>query len=196
MTTAIAEEQDREAMAQLVAGHDAALNELMGRHAPRLYNYLLRVLQNESEASDLAQECFVRIYQHRHRYQPQKRFSTWLYTIATNLARDVQRRHARHPNVSLDDEQHETGQSFRELVPNPALTPGETLEAAERAQAVQSAVNALPEELRFPLILSHYEDKSHAEIGAVLNCSAKAIEMRLYRARQELRVRLARYCQI
>lgn len=195
MTLLDADAQDRDAMAQLVVGHDAALDELMARHAPRLYNYLLRLLQNESQAADLAQECFVRIYQHRERYKPQNRFSTWLYTIATNLARDVQRRRTRHPQVSLEAEQGESSQTFRELLPDPGSTPSEKLEAAERAEVVRVAVSALPEELRVPLILSQYEDKSHAEIGAILECSAKAVEMRLYRARQELRVRLAKYCQ-
>lgn len=181
---------DRQAMARLAAGHDAALNELMERHAERLFHYLLRVLQNETEAADLAEEAFVRVCQNRSRFKPENKFSTWLYAIATNLARNLQRYRARHPQVSLEAEHPETGQNFRELLPEPKPGPEELLESAERAEAVRRAVAALPEELRVPLVLSEYADKSHAEIAAILDCSAKAVEMRLYRARQQLRPRL------
>src|SRR5512135_921514 len=102
MSAGSTDAQDRSDMAQLAAGHDAALNELMDRHAERLFHYLLRLLQNETEAGDLAQESFVRVYQHRTRYKSAHKFSTWLYTIATNLARDLQRHRARHPQVSLE----------------------------------------------------------------------------------------------
>jgi RNA polymerase sigma-70 factor (ECF subfamily) len=190
MMDATSEEQDRSDMARLAADHDAALNDLMRRHAERLFHYLLRILQNETEAADLAEETFVRVYQNRTRFRPQNKFTTWLYTIATNLARDLQRHRARHPHVSLEAQNPGTDHDFREALPDTAPNPGETLDSAERAKAVQSAVAELPEDLRVPLVLSVYEDKSHAEIGEILACSAKAVEMRLYRARQELRNRL------
>jgi len=189
---ATSEEQDRSDMARLAAGHDAALNELMGRHAERLFHYLLRVLQNETEAADLAEETFVRVYQNRMRFKPENKFSTWLYTIATNLARDLQRHRARHPHLSLEAGHSGAGHDFRETLPDPTPNPGESLETAERARVVQSAVAALPEDLRTPLVLAVYEERSHAEIGEILECSAKAVEMRLYRARQELRGRLGK----
>jgi RNA polymerase sigma-70 factor, ECF subfamily len=192
MSTAASDDLDRQAMGQLAAGHDAALDDLMARHAERLFRYLLRVVQNETEASDLAEESFVRVYQNRERFKPQHKFSTWLYTIATNLARDVQRQRARHPHVSLEAERSETGAALHEVLPESRPHPGEALEAEERAEAVRQAVAALPEELRVPLVLAEYEEKSHAEIGLILECSAKAVELRLYRARKELRLRLAK----
>jgi RNA polymerase sigma-70 factor (ECF subfamily) len=190
MTLALSDEQDGSDMARLAAGQDAALDELMARHAERLFHYLLRLLQNETEAADVAEEAFVRVYLHRARFKRGKKFSTWLYTIATHLARDLQRQRARHPHVSLDSQPEGTMHNFKENLPETTPGPGEHLEAHERAEAVRSAVAALPEELRIPLILSVYEDQSHAEIAEVLECSAKAIEMRLYRARQQLRERL------
>jgi RNA polymerase sigma-70 factor (ECF subfamily) len=193
MTPATPDEQDRADMARLVAGNDAALDELMGRHAERLFHYLLHILQNESEAGDLAEESFVRVYQHRARFRSAHKFSTWLYAIATNLARDLQRHRARHPNVSLEAEHGEAGHSFRESLPEGKPNPGEALLATERAEAVRRAVAALPEDLRVPLVLAEYEEKSYAEIAEILECSAKAVEMRLYRARQELRDRLVRF---
>jgi RNA polymerase sigma-70 factor, ECF subfamily len=185
------DDQDRQDMARLAAGQDSALDELMLRHGERLYHYLLRVVQSDAEAADIAEEAFVRVYQNREKFRSGHKFSTWLYTIATNLARDVQRYRARHPQVSLDAEQ----QNFSEILAAEKPNPGETMQSAEMVQAVRQAIAALPDELRLALVLAEYEDKSHAEIGAILQCSAKAVEMRIYRARQELRVRLAPYCE-
>src|SRR5437588_11283520 len=85
------DDKDREDMAGLVAGRDGALDKLMERHAERLYHYLLRILRNETEAGDLAEESFVRVYEHRARFNSRHKFSTWLYTIATNLTRELKR---------------------------------------------------------------------------------------------------------
>jgi RNA polymerase sigma-70 factor (ECF subfamily) len=190
MTQAASDDQDRSDMARMAAGDDAALDELIGRHGERLYHYLLRLLQNETEAGDLAEDTFVRVYQNRSRFKPDKRFSTWLYTIATNLARDLQRHRARHPQVSLDAQPNEAGQGLVEILPDAKPNPGDLLASAERALLVRQAVAALPEDLRTPLVLATYEELSYATIGEILSCSPKAVEMRLYRARQQLRGRL------
>lgn len=178
-------------MERLTSGHDAALSELMERHAPKLFNYLIRCLQNEEDAADAAQETFVRVYQNRAKFDPSQRFSTWLYAIATNLVKDRYRYRSRHPQVSLDAENETTGKGFRETLPGGAPSPIEAAEAAERAETVRRAVAALPDELRIPLILADYEERSHAEIGKILLCTAKAVETRIYRARQRLRLNLA-----
>ena len=183
------EERDRADMLRLRQGQDAALNELMERHGERLFRFLVRALQNESEAGDLAEEAFVRVYQNRDRFDLKQKFSTWLYAIAANLVRDRYRWRTRHPEVGLESEANQA--EWQAQIRDPDLTPGERLEQEERAKLVREAIAALPEELRTALILSEYEGLSHAEIGEVLNCSAKAVEMRLYRARQQLRARLA-----
>ena len=183
---------DAEDMSRLAAGHDSALNDLMQRHAERLFHYLVRSLQNEDDAADLAQETFVKVYQNRARFDPQQRFSTWLYAIASNLVRDRYRWRSRHPQVSIDAENETTGHSLRDSLPGGGPVPSESMQAGERSEAVRQAVAALPEDLREPLILSEYEERSHAEIGEILGCSAKAVEMRIYRARQQLRSSLGR----
>lgn len=181
------DDPDRTDMARLATGHDAALNDLMERHSERLFHYLIRCLQNEEDAADLAQETFVRVYQNRAKFDAKQKFSTWLYAIATNLVKDRYRYRTRHPQVSLDAENEATGESFRESVPEQNPTPSEIVQGAEQAEAVRQAVEQLPEELRVPLILSEYGEHSHAEIGVILDCSAKAVETRIYRARKQLR---------
>jgi RNA polymerase sigma-70 factor (ECF subfamily) len=180
-------ERDRADMASLAAGGDAALNDLMERHAAKLFNYLVRSLQNEEDAADLGQETFVRIFQNRSKFDPRIKFSTWLYAIATNLVKDRYRYRSRHAQVSLDADNETTGADFRESVAEPKPTPSESLQATERAEAVRRAIGELPDDLRAPLILSEYEELSHAEIGMILDCTPKAVETRLYRARNQLR---------
>ena len=189
MTPADSDAQDRSDMGRLSSGDDAALNALMDRHGERLFHYLLRQLNNESDAADLAQESFVRVYQNRTRFDPAHKFSTWLYTIATNLLRDRFRWRQRHPQVSLDAEREEAG-AILDTLPDTAATPAEQIVTEERAVEVRKAIESLPDDLRSPLLLSEYECLSHAEIGAVLSCSTKAVETRLYRARNHLRKRL------
>jgi RNA polymerase sigma-70 factor (ECF subfamily) len=190
MSTATREDPDAVEMERLAAGQDAALNSLMERHSERLFHYLIRLVQNESDAEELAQESFVRVYQHRARFDTKQKFSTWLYAIASNLARDRFRWRVRHPQVSLDAEGESTGGPLSDVLPANKPSPSQSMEANERADAVRGAVAALPEDLRLPLVLAEYEGRAQAEIAQILECSVKAVEMRIYRARQQLRERL------
>jgi RNA polymerase sigma-70 factor (ECF subfamily) len=138
----------------------------------------------------LAQETFVRVYQNRAHFDTRQKFSTWLYTIASNLVRDRYRWRTRHPQVSLDAQDGETGTEFVDRLTSGDGSPTDNLEFFERAEAVRRAVAALPVELRQPLILAEWEDKPQAEIAVILGCSAKAVETRIYRARKHLRAAL------
>jgi RNA polymerase sigma-70 factor (ECF subfamily) len=177
-------------MQRLAGGHDAALNDLMARHARPVFQFLCRMLGNEDDANDLAQETFVRVYQHRASFKPGARFTTWLYTIAANLARNHHRWRARHPNVSLDAESETTGQSIGAVLPASDPAPDSAAVATERAAAVRAAVEKLPPDMREVIILCEWQDLSAAEAAAILDTTPKAIDNRLYRARNLLRDRL------
>ena len=181
---------DRSAMADLKAGEDHALNDLMDRHGQKLFSYLVRLLQNETEAADITQETFARVYLNRAGYNASFSFTTWLYTIATNLVKNLQRWFSRHPEVSLDSPKDEIGASFAESFEAAGQTPPEAMEAQERQNVVRHAVQSLPEDLRRPLILAEYEEFSHKEISTILGCSPKAVETRVARARQRLKALL------
>ena len=186
-------ESDRADMVRLVAGHDAALNDLMERHAPSVFRFLCRMLASEDDADDLTQETFVRVYQNRTSFRADACFSTWLFTIAANLARNHLRWRERHPNVALEAKPDEDTPSLRDTLSDGRLSAPEAMEAAERVDAIRSAVAELPEELRTPLVLAEYEDQSQKEIAQILSCSVKAVETRIYRARQQLRTSLRRF---
>ena len=174
-------------MQLLVEGRDSVLNSLMERHSERLFRYLIRQLQNEDDAADIAQEAFVRVYQHRAKFDPRQRFSTWLYTIATNLARDRLKWRSRHPQVSLNQPVGEGDNIMGDAIPDSKPLPDAVLVSNERADAVRDVIATLPEDLRTAIILSEYQLLSNAEIANVLRCSVKAIESRIYRAKQRLR---------
>lgn len=184
-------EQDRADMERLAKGHDAALNELMERHAGPVYQFLFRMLNSEEDANDCAQETFARVYRHRERYDGGK-FTTWLYTIASNLAKNEYRRRGRHPNVSLEAET-EGGGTLAETLPATGAGPGEQVERGERGEAVRRAVDGLPEDLREAVVLCEWEEMSVADAAAVLKTTRRAVESRLYRARQKLREQLSKW---
>jgi RNA polymerase sigma-70 factor, ECF subfamily len=190
MDTTDASAQDGADMQRLAGGHEAALNDLMARHARPVFQFLCRMLGNEDDANDLAQETFVRVYQHRASFRPGAKFTTWLYTIAANLARNHHRWASRHPKVSLDADSETTGQSLGDVLPSPDPSPDGAAVATERAAVVRAAVDNLPADMREVIILCEWEDLSSAEAAAILDTTPKAIDNRLYRARNLLRDRL------
>lgn len=188
--TTDADAADRADMERLQAGQEAALNDLMERHAAPVFHFLCRMTGNEDDANDLAQETFVRVFKSCKSFRANERFSTWLFTIAANLARNHFRWRSRHSNLSLDAENAGTEQTLGSTLPANSPTPKEAVLAGERAEAVRAAVKNLPEDLREAIVLCEWEERSVAEAAAILGATSKAVESRLYRARGILRERL------
>jgi len=175
-------------MQRLADGEDLALNEIMSRWREKVAAFLLRMVGNHAIAMDLTQETFVRLYTSRHSYKPVAAFSTYLFHIAANLARSQARWKKRHPTVPMEDEQ---GNFVHEAVDG-HLSPDEAAALHEKTLMVNRAIAALPGELREALLLSTVEEMSQADIAKALGCTAKAVEVRIYRARQALREVLAK----
>jgi len=187
ITSPDADAHDRADMERLMAGHYAALNDLMERHATPIFHFLCRMTGNEDDANDLAQETFVRVFKARESFRPSEKFSTWLFTIAANLARNHFRWRSRHPNVSLEADAGEREKTLGSSLQGNDPSPSEQTLAAERAAAVRAAVGNLPEDLREAIVLCEWEDRSVAMAAVILQATPKAVESRLYRARQILR---------
>ena len=186
---------DTELMLRLQGGDDLALNELMSRWQQPLVSFIYRYVGSQAEAVDLAQETFVRVFESRHRYKPSAKFSTWLFTIASNLCRNLFRWRQRHPTVALDGPSSDGAGSrnFAESLADEGDTPADTAERNDVAAAVKEQIDRLPHDLKTAVLLFEYEDLSHQEIAAVLRCSSKAVETRLYRARNILREKLSSF---
>lgn len=193
MDTTDGDARDRADMERLIAGHDAALNDLMERHATPVFHFLCRMLGNQDDANDLAQETFVRVFRARSSFRTSEKFSTWLFTIAANLARNQIRWRSRHPNVSMDAETGESEQTLASVLPANDPSPREQTLTTERAAAVRAAVHRLPEDLREAIVLCEWEERTVAEAAIILDTTSKAVESRLYRARQTLRERLKQW---
>jgi RNA polymerase sigma-70 factor (ECF subfamily) len=176
---------DEECMTRLQAGDDTALAPLMQRWEGPVKRFIFRLVGNTAEAEDLAQEVFVRIYTKRAGYRPGAKFSTWCFSIAANQAKNRLRWWKRRPALSLDAWTEAGGDAA-----DHSATGAPAADKAvrrERVAAVQAAVAGLPLDLRTALVLFEYEQQPVADIAAALGCTPKAVENRLYRARQQLK---------
>lgn len=179
--------EDAELMGRVQGGDAAALGTLMERWELPVKGLIGRLVQNRTEAEELAQEAFVRVWQQRARYRPGSEFRSWLFAIAVNLARNRLRWWRRRPSVALEE--------WDGADPRAEGAGSAGLERRERAAAVRSAVGELPREWREAIVLAEYERMSHAEIAAAVGATPKAVESRLYRARAALRTSLRRWVE-
>ena len=193
MSTDDPTQEDVECMLRLKSGEDTALNELMTRWQKPLVSFILRYGGNEQDALDLAQETFVRVFESRERYEPRSKFSTWLFTIATNLCRNQARWRERHPTVTLHATGEDEDSGLESTLPATGDTPADSAEREDLASAVREAIQTLPHDLKTAVLLFEYQEQGYEEIAATLRCSPKAVETRLYRARQLLRGSLSRW---
>lgn len=174
--------EDTEFMRRVQTGDEAALGALMQRWELPVKSVIGRIVLNASEAEELAQETFVRLWQQRARYRPDASFRPWILAIAVNLARNRLRWWKRRPVVALEDWTEVPAESG-------PVAEGETrrLDRAERATAVSDAIARLPTDLREAIVLFEYEQMTYAEIAETVETSSKAVENRIARAREKLR---------
>lgn len=180
---------DWELVRQVQAGRAPAFALLMKRYQGPVLDFVYRMLGNATEAREIAQDVFVRAYAGigKPSFRPGgAQFSTWLFQIARHAALDALRWRRRHPTTPLF-ELEENGA----VLPAAGSTAARESEVRETGRLIADAVAQLPEDQRTALILSEYEGLAHAQIAAVMNCSEKSVEARLYRARIFLRRRLA-----
>lgn len=185
---------DDELMIRLAKGEDPALNELMDRWGGRVAAFLHRMTGQRETGADLAQETFVKLYQFSARYQAGGNFSSYLFSIAANLARNHARWKSRHPTVAMDAAPDEDAGGWGGLRA-PGKAPDEAAQSAEKCRAVHAALLRLPADLREAMSLFVEDGLGYAEIATVAQCSHKAVETRIYRARQILREQLSEFTQ-
>jgi RNA polymerase sigma factor (sigma-70 family) len=181
------EDPDLALVRALQAGEDRALETLIHRHQEGVFRFVFRHIPNEADATELTQEAFVRAYFNIGKFLPAAKFVTWLYHIALNLCRDHTRSQAyRYSSqtisidVSVDENEGQRQPSSNQRKPD------RQAQDREKLRAVEKAIAELPQELKSPLILTALEDRSYAETGELLGISAKAVEMKVYRARKLL----------
>src|SRR5437588_12013803 len=174
---------------------NVAFTELVELYQHRLVTVMHHLIGNKEEAEDLAQEVFLRVYRARKKYRPRAKFSTWLFTIANNLALNALRNRQRKPAVRLDV--HDSGplgpRPADQLVRDRANQPGEHMQQQELAAVIQQALEGLNERQRMAVVLNKFEDMNYAEIAEIMGLTTKAVKSLLSRARENLRAVLKAY---
>lgn len=177
----------------------AAFEELVLRYQARLLTVLEHLVGNRELAEDLAQEVFLRVFRARKRYQPEARFSTWLFTIANNVASNALRSKSRRREVGVPDKINgsDTNPFGLDQMAKAAsaLMPTRALDKAESAQIVRLALESLNERQRLALLLSKFEGMSYQDIAQTMGLSIQAIKSLLSRARVNLERILTPYVE-
>lgn len=181
-------DQDLELMLRVRRGDAESFEVLLRRYHVPLVTFFVRMVRNQALAEDLAQEAFLRVYQARHRYQPEARFTTWLYRIATNLALNAIRdRKVAAAPVEFEDGE---GQSETARIADQRPTAEQQMMETDRARIIREAVEALPEKQCAAVILHKYQNVDYRQISKVLGVSESAVKSLLFRAYESLRARL------
>jgi RNA polymerase sigma-70 factor (ECF subfamily) len=170
-------------------GDQEAFRQLVDLYKRQVYAICFRMVGIPQEAEDLAQETFLRAYTHIDRYQLDKKFSTWLYRIATNLSIDYLRK--RKPSVYLDaDLPGAEGYTLQKQLPSGELAPDESVVLSEDRKRLISAIGQLPIKYRTPIVLKYIDDLSLIEMSDILKLPVATVKTRIHRGREALKKRL------
>ena len=181
-------EPDSDLVRRARAGEQRAFALLMGRHKHWVYRFVRRYVGDADEAYDVVQDTFVAALSNLHRYDPTRPLEAWLRRIALNKCRDRARRAAVRRAFGLS----RRGPEETEAVADPAAGADQDMAKGAALQALNLAITALPAALKDSLVLTALEGLSQKDAGAVLGLSAKAVELRVYRAKRHLAETLER----
>jgi RNA polymerase sigma-70 factor (ECF subfamily) len=175
---------DSGVVAAFLDGDKRAFGELVERYQTRLLNFIYRTTGDRERAEDLVQETFIRVYRHLHRFDQTKKFSTWIYTIASNLAKNELRNRSRNPLVLFQTIKKNWDADARPLEwEDNTYRPDDLYRKRHLKQMVDSAVEVLPEHHRTVFVLREMEGKTYEEIAEITGCNLGTVKSRLNRAR-------------
>ena len=187
---------DAQLMLKFKEGDKKSLEELMEKYQKLVINTAYRLIGDRTEAEDIAQEVFLRVYNRSRSYKPQAKFSTWLLKITKNLCLNRLRGKRRHPVVSLDSlVETEEGKVLRDIPAPAQARPDVLLERKELQKLIKESIDSLPPKQRMVVVLAKYDNLPYREIARVMGCSVTAVKLRLHRAKVTLKERLAPYLE-
>ena len=183
---------DHVLMERIGSGDHMAFRHLVERHQNAVIGTVAKMLGNSSDAEDISQQVFLRIWRNAKRYRPEAKFTTYLFTITRNLVFNETRRRGRKKEVSSDEREENSNHL---LEASPERQPDAELLQAELQRAVDQAISELPDNQRMAVVLRRYEQLSYDEIADVLSLSVSAVKSLLFRARTALRESLSSYLE-
>lgn len=183
---------DADLMLEVKGGNIRSFEILVGRHQRPLINYFFRMTWDRQAAEDMAQEVFIRIYNHAKDYEPQAKFTTYMYRVARNLWIDKMRHEGHAPRtVSLDAPVDSEGDTFHDVVSREAPSPDARMDRDERAAIVRTAIETLPDEQKQVLLLAEAKGMKYQEVADVMGIPLGTVKSRMHAAMTKLKDVLA-----
>jgi RNA polymerase sigma-70 factor (ECF subfamily) len=181
--------EDAGLVRRCLAGDEKAYRELVERYQGQVYSLALRMVRRAEDAEDLTQETFVRMFRALSRYDLERPFAAWLFTIASRLCIDHIRRRKVSP-ISLTQRERESDEEYEIEVEDPGLKPDEAAAHAEEGRRTSALIEGLPPHYRIVVLLRHVQDLSYEEIAEALHLPLGTVKARIHRARALLRTRM------
>lgn len=178
-------EEEFRTVESVLGGDVNAFETLVLSYEKNVYNLALRMVKNPEDASDMAQEAFIRAYNSLASFRGESKFSVWLYRIVSNVCLDFLRSRSRHPTVSLSVENDE-GEETELDIPDESQSPEALLERRLTRDSVRRGLDALSEEYRQILLLREIQGLSYDEIAETLSMELGTVKSRIFRARKKL----------
>lgn len=180
---------DEDLIEQFQAGTVEAFNILVDRYSERLMHYLYGFLGDTGRSQDLLQETFLLVYRNRHSYRPIAKFSTWLYTIAGNLARSEYRKRKRRRMYSIQLVNRDN-EEYQLAIPDESFSPDRHTESTLQDKYIQKALDAIPPDFREVVVLRDIQQLSYDEIAEITGLPMGTVKSRINRGRTKLQVLL------
>ena len=179
-------ESSEDLIVRVAKGDDEAFEILVNRHQTSVLNLIYRFIGDRTQAKDLAQEVFLRVWQMGKSYEPRAKFTTWIYRIATNLCLNELKSARRKKWVSFFRSHEDNEYSMEQSLPDDAPSAEDLLLTRERNRRITDALQSLPPNQRMALVLKRYDELSYQEIARIMGCSVSAVESLLVRAKRTL----------
>lgn len=191
---ALIQSTDHDLVVLARTGSEKAYRELLDRYQRPVFSLIYRMVRDREQAEDLAQETFVKVFNHLESFNPKYKFSSWIFKIASNLSIDHLRK--KEPEtVSLDGSRHATTaeetEASRIQVESRDENPEQFLEARELGAEIEQAIGKLRPEYRTAIVLRHVEGRPYEEISEIMDIPLGTVKTYIHRARSELRETLA-----
>jgi len=172
---------------QCLNGRQGSFSKLIDKYKKLTFNVAYRMTNNLQDAEDISQEVFIRVYRSLYNFDPQYKFSTWLYQMTLNICRDRFRK-GKIPSISLDAPLKEDDQKdFSSIIPDNQNNPEDIIIGVEQTNIINDLITSLPPKYREVIVLRHLRDLSYEEMSKILNISLGSVKTRLFRARELLR---------
>ncbi len=193
--SAVTAYSDEDLMEYVQIGKETAFTELVMRYNERLHNFLYRYTLNHQDCEDLVQETFLRVYKSRHSYQRIAKFSTWMYTIAINLAKSLYKKKKRMQLISMHKDDNDSD-SYDLIIEDASMLQDEKLHQNLSLEKLESALNSLQEEFKEVVVLRDIKQLTYEEISEILDVPMGTVKSRINRGRAQITKKIGEYVDL